>query len=56
MKPLGSISAYDYIRSQSDIIYGGFVKAGIVEILQTATNEDMDKDPFEDLDTTVEDD
>ena len=31
-------------------------KAGIVEILQTATNEDMDKDPFEDLDTTIEDD
>ena len=55
MKPLGVkwiTSAFDYIKSQSGIIYGGFMKAGIVEALQIDENEDTEnlQDPFTDLD------
>ena len=52
MKPLGVkwiTSAYDYIRSQSGIIYGGFVEAGIVEALKETENPEQE-DPFKDLD------
>ena len=54
MKPLGVrwiTSAFDYIQSQLGIIYGGFVKAGIVEALEGKENEDTcNEDPFADLD------
>ena len=55
MKPLGArwiTSAYDYLRSQSDIIHGGFSAAGIVEVLGVDGDDtdDSDEDPFQDLD------
>ena len=57
MKPLSAkwiISAYDYLRSESRIVRGGFVEAGIVEALEQDKTEDhMDEDPFQDLDYSV---
>ena len=60
MKPLGVkwiTSAYDYIRSQSGIVNGGFVEAGIVETLaaddpadEDTEDQNVDEDPFKDLD------
>ena len=58
MKPLGTrwlTSAYDYLRSQTGIVRGGFSAAGIVEILESDEVEDIDaansdEDPFQDLD------
>ena len=48
-------SAYDYLRSQTGIVHGGFSAAGIVEILESDKVEDIDaansdEDPFQDLD------
>ena len=56
MKPLGTrwiTSAYDYLRSESGIVHGGFLKAGIVEALESDEVEDgdtdnLDEDPFQD--------
>ena len=56
MKPLGArwiTSACDYIRSESGIVRGGFLEAGIVDALdQNEANSEghSDDDPFEDLD------
>ena len=58
MKPLGTrwiTSAYDYLRSRTGIVRGGFSAAGIVEILESDEVEDIDsansnEDPFQDLD------
>lgn len=55
MKPLGArwiISAYDYIRSESGIVCGGLLEAGIVDALDQdeANSEEHSDDPFEDLD------
>jgi hypothetical protein len=54
VKPLSArwiISAYDYVRSQFSIIYGGFVEAGIVAALESDDKDEIeDEDPFQDLD------
>ena len=56
MKPLGAkwiTSAYDYRGSESGIVHGGFVEAGIVQALDQDEAEDhleSDEDPFQDLD------
>ena len=53
MKPLGAkwiTSAYDYLRSQSGIVHGGFVEAGIVKTLDAEDDSSSDEDPFQDLD------
>ena len=56
MKPLGAkqiTSAYDYLRSESGIVRGGFIEAGIVQALDEDETEDQaesDEDPFQDLD------
>ena len=56
MKPLGArwiTSACDYIRSESGIVRGGFLEAGIVDALdqdEANSEEHSDDDPFEDLD------
>ena len=55
MKPLGAkwiTSAYDYLRSESGIVRGGFIQAGIVQGLDEDETEDQaesDEDPFQDL-------
>ena len=54
MKPLSAkwiTSAYDYFRSDSGIVRGGFVEAGIVEALdqdETEYQAESDEDPFQD--------
>ena len=54
VKPLSArwiISAYDCVRSQSWIIYSGFVEAGIVAALESDDKDEIeDEDPFQDLD------
>ena len=56
MKPFGAkwiTSAYDYLRSESGIVRGGFIEAGIVQALDEDETEDQaesDEDPFQDLD------
>ena len=56
MKPLGAkwiTSAYDYLRSESGMVHGGFIEAGIVEALDQDETEDQaesGEDPFQDLD------
>ena len=43
--------SYDYLRSDSGIVRGGFLEAGIVEALDQAEAEKhSDDDPFDDLD------
>ena len=44
MKPLGAkwlTSAYDYLRSESGIVRGGFIEAGIVQALDEDETEDQ---------------
>ena len=54
MKPLSArwiTSAYDYLRSDSGIVHGGFIEAGIVEALDQDETEDQaesDEDTFQD--------
>ena len=54
MKPLSArwiTSAYDYLRSHSGIVHGGFIEAGIVEALDQDETEDQaesDEDIFQD--------
>ena len=46
-------SAYDYIRSESGMVRGGFLEAGIVDTLdkdEADSEQQSDDDPFEDLD------
>ena len=56
MKPLSAkwiTSAYNYLRSESGMVRGGFIEAGIVEALDQDETEDQaesGEDPFQDLD------
>ena len=43
----------DYLRSESGMVCGGFIEAGIVEALDQDETEDQaesNEDPFQDLD------